>query len=173
MNASQQKMGKGNPNTQTKVQSKDHQPLSNPSKLQENKGTRKMKKDTRRWCEFHKIPWHKTDEYYTKKSLLAKLKALESELGFNSDLDLDKGNQIIEDEPSFTVATTQIQLNEPEDPKEGEFLFHLQMWVKGTPLHFIFDNRSQNNLISRDTIKQLKLLTTLHPQPYNIGWISP
>jgi hypothetical protein len=45
------------------------------------------------------------------------------------------------------------------------------MWVKGTPLHFIVDNGSQNNLISAKVIKQLGLSTTPHPQPYNIGWI--
>jgi hypothetical protein len=44
------------------------------------------------------------------------------------------------------------------------------MWVKGTPLHFIVDSGSQKNLISAEVIKQLGLLTTPHPQPYNIGW---
>jgi hypothetical protein len=44
------------------------------------------------------------------------------------------------------------------------------MWVKGTPLHFIVDNNSQNNLISAKVVKQLGLSTT-HPQPYNIGWL--
>ena len=29
-----------------------------------------------------------------------------------------------------------------------------QMWVKGTPLHFIIDNSSQNNLISVEVIKR-------------------
>jgi hypothetical protein len=46
------------------------------------------------------------------------------------------------------------------------------MWVKGTPLHFIVDNGSQKNLISTKVVKWLKLLTTPHPQPYNIRWLS-
>jgi hypothetical protein len=46
------------------------------------------------------------------------------------------------------------------------------MWVKGTPLHFIVDSRSQKNLISTKVIKQLGLSTTSHPQPYNIGWLQ-
>ena len=45
------------------------------------------------------------------------------------------------------------------------------MWVKGTPLHFIVDSGSQKNLISAEVIKQLGLLTTPHPQPYNIRWL--
>jgi hypothetical protein len=44
------------------------------------------------------------------------------------------------------------------------------MWVKGTPLHFIVDSGSQKNLISAEVVKQLGLLTTPHPHPYNIGW---
>jgi hypothetical protein len=43
------------------------------------------------------------------------------------------------------------------------------MWVKGTPLHFIVDSGSHKNLISAEVVKQLGLLTTPHPQPYNIG----
>jgi hypothetical protein len=35
--------------------------------------------------------------------------------------------------------TATIQPEEPTDPEEGEHLFHSQMWVKGTPLHFIID----------------------------------
>jgi hypothetical protein len=45
------------------------------------------------------------------------------------------------------------------------------MWVKGTPLHFIVDSGSQKNLISTKVIKWLDLPTTLHPQPYTIGWL--
>jgi hypothetical protein len=50
-------------------------------------------------------------------------------------------------EPSATIATTKLQPGEPDEPEEGECLFHSQMWVKGTPLHFIVDSGSQKNLI--------------------------
>ena len=43
--------------------------------------------------------------------------------------------------------------------------------MKGAPLHFIVDNKSQNNLISPELVKRLKFPTTLHPQPYNNGWL--
>jgi hypothetical protein len=49
--------------------------------------------------------------------------------------------------------TATIQPEEPIDPEEGECLFHSQMWVKGTPLHFIVDSRSQKNLISAEVVK--------------------
>ena len=67
MNSSQKKMGKGSPNMQTKGPRKYNQPLDNPSKLQTKKGNGNMKKDTGKWCDFHKIPYHNTDEYCTKK----------------------------------------------------------------------------------------------------------
>jgi hypothetical protein len=49
--------------------------------------------------------------------------------------------------------TAIIQPEEPADPEDGECLFHSQMWVKGTPLHFIFDSGRQKNLISTEVIK--------------------
>lgn len=54
-NPSQQKHGKGGPNSQHKGQSKDNQPQENLSKPQAKKGNGKMKKDIGKWCEFHKI----------------------------------------------------------------------------------------------------------------------
>jgi hypothetical protein len=74
-------------------------------------------------------------------------------------------------DPTTIVATATIQPEEPTDPEEGEHLFHSQMWVKGTPLHFIVDSGSQKNLISTEVVKQLGLSTTPHPQPYNIRWL--
>jgi hypothetical protein len=38
----------------------------NQSKPQEKKGHGKTKKDTEKWCDFHKIPWHNTDECRSK-----------------------------------------------------------------------------------------------------------
>jgi hypothetical protein len=51
-----------------------------------------------------------------------------------------KGKWIIDAEPSATITTTKIQPDESEELEEGEHLFHSQMWVKGTPLHFIVDS---------------------------------
>jgi hypothetical protein len=88
-----------------------------------------------------------------------------------SDYENTGKRQIIDADPTAIVATATIQPEEPTDPEEGEHLFHSQMWVKGTPLHFIVDSGSQKNLISAEVVKQLGLSTTPHPQPYNIGWL--
>jgi hypothetical protein len=164
-NMQQPKYGKGNPNSQ------NIQPQDNQSKPQENKGNEKMKKDTRKWCDFHKIPWHNIDECHLKIVIGGRAQRNRLSLDSDSDLENNKRRQIIDAEPTAIVATTTIQPEEPKDNEEGEHLFHSQMWVKGTPLHFIVDSGSQKNLISVEVIKKLDFPTTPHPQPYNIRWL--
>jgi len=53
VNPQQPKYEKDDPNKQLP---------ENYSKPQEKKGHRKTKKDTGKWCNFYKIPWHNTDE---------------------------------------------------------------------------------------------------------------
>ena len=100
----------------------------NPSKLQEKNNTMKLKKDTGKWCEFHKSPTHNTSECWTKQSLVVELKASELDACSDPESEPDKGNgngkQIIDAELNVTVATAKIQKNKPEDPEEGERLFH-------------------------------------------------
>jgi hypothetical protein len=143
----------------------------NQSKTQEKKGHGKTKKDTGKWCDFHKSPWHNTDECRSKQSLVAEIKDKEPNPDSESDSENNGKRQIIDADPTAIVATAAIQPEEPTDPEEGERLFHSQMWVKGTPLHFIVDSGSQKNLISAEVVKQLGLSTTPHPQPYSIGWL--
>lgn len=63
-----------------------------------------------------------------KQSLMAEIKASKSDACSDTESKPDKGNdkgkQIIDAEPSATLATTKIQKNEPEYPEEGEHLFH-------------------------------------------------
>ena len=99
------------------------------------------------------------------------MKASESDGDSDSEPEPERGRWIIDTEPSATVSTTKLQPGEPDEPEEGERLFHSQMWVKGTPLHFIVDSGSQKNLISAEVVKRLDLSTTPHPQPYTIGWL--
>ena len=102
---------------------------------------------------------------------MAKVKPSKLDVDSDSKTELERRRQIIYAEPSATIATTKIQPGEPDEPEEGERLFHSQMWVKGTPLHFIVDSGIQKNLISAKVIKWLALPTTPHPQPYTIGWL--
>ena len=102
---------------------------------------------------------------------MAEIKDKESNPDSESDSENTRKGQIIDADTTVIIATATIQREEPTDPKEGEHIFHSQMWVKGTPLHFIVDSRSQKNLISAEVVKQLGLSTTPHSQPYNIGWL--
>jgi hypothetical protein len=70
-NLQQPKYDKDDPNKQSP---------ENQSKPQEKKGHEKTKKDTRKWCDFHKIPWHNTDECRSKQSLVAEIKDKEQTL---------------------------------------------------------------------------------------------
>jgi hypothetical protein len=102
---------------------------------------------------------------------VAEVKLSESDAGSYSESEPEKGRQIIDVEPSATIATTKIHPGEPDEQEEGERLFHSHMWVKGTPLHFIIDRGIQNNLISSEVVKWLDPPTTPHPQPCTIGWL--
>ena len=50
--------------------------------------------------------------------------------------------RIIDADPTATIATAHIQLEELEESEADEHLLHSRMWVKGIPLHFVVDNGS-------------------------------
>jgi hypothetical protein len=78
----------------------------------------------RKWCEYRKIPWHNTEECCSKQSLVVEVKSSESEEDYDFESNPKSGKHIIDVEPSSIIATTKVQLREPEEPEEGEFLFH-------------------------------------------------
>jgi hypothetical protein len=71
-----------------------------------------------------------------------KIKDKEPNLDSEFDYENTGKRQIIDFDPTTIVVTITIQPEEPKDPKEAECIFHSQMRVKGTLLHFIFDGRS-------------------------------
>ena len=92
----------------------------NLSKPKKKNNTVKPKKDTGKWCEFHKSSTQKTSECRAKQSLVAEMRASEVDACSDSESEPEKGNdkgkQIIDAEPNATVATAKIQKEEPEDP---------------------------------------------------------
>ena len=105
---------------------------------------------------------------------MVEIKSLESDPNSNSKpnaIAAYNGMQIIDADPTTTVATAQIELEDPEESEVEERLFHSHMWVKGMRLHLVVDNDSKKNPISVEVVKRLELPTTPHPQPYNIGWL--
>jgi hypothetical protein len=55
---------------------------------------------------------------------VAKVKTYELEAGSDSESKTERGRQIIDAEPSATVATTNLHYGELDEIKEGECLFH-------------------------------------------------
>jgi hypothetical protein len=84
---------------------------------------------------------------------VANIKDKELNPDSKSDSKNNGKSQIIDADPTAIVVTATIQPEEPTDLEEGERLFHSQMWVKGTLLHFIVDSRSQKNLIIAEVVK--------------------
>ena len=99
-----QNQGKGSPNPQNTAKGNDNQ-----SPPQAKKGDGKTKKDTGKWCEFHKITWHNTDECHSKQSLEAEIKSSELDLDSDSEPNATiayNGRKNIDANPTATVSTT-------------------------------------------------------------------
>ena len=56
--------------------------------------------------------------------------------------------------------------------REKKVLVPYTDMVHNNSLHLIMDNGSQKNFVFEYLVKKLGLVTTPHPQPYNIGWMK-
>jgi hypothetical protein len=65
-NPSRKKHIKGSPNLYNKGNIKYRQSQYNQSKTQTKNDSGKMKKDTRKWCDFHKSIWHNIVDFCSK-----------------------------------------------------------------------------------------------------------
>jgi hypothetical protein len=70
-----------------------------------------------------------------------------------------------------TSSSSNDNLNVTLQEKERIELFHIRVVSNHTKIDTLFDTRSQENLISEDTVKKLKLEKIPHPKPYPLGWI--
>jgi hypothetical protein len=52
------------------------------------------------------------------------MKDSKSNVGYEFELEPERGRWIVDMEPSATISTTKFQLGELDKPKEGECLFH-------------------------------------------------
>ena len=100
----------------------------NLPKLQAKNNTTKLNKEVGKWCEFHKSPTHNTSECRAKQSLVAEIKASESNAYSDTksepEKENDRGKKIIDADPNATVSTSKIQKEEPKYLEEEEHLFH-------------------------------------------------
>jgi hypothetical protein len=69
------------------------------------------------------------------------------------------------DSIASTISSISNSLNETQREKERIDLFHIRVISKNTKIDTLFCTESQENLISEDSIKKLKLETTPHPKP--------
>jgi hypothetical protein len=70
-----------------------------------------------------------------------------------------------------TSSSSNNNVNVTQQEKVRIELFHIRVVSKHTKIDTLFDTGSQENLISEETIKKLKLETIPHPKPYPLGWI--
>ena len=107
-----QNQGKGAPKPQKKGQSQGMAAQDNLPKTKAKNKTANPNKDTGKWFEFHKSSTHNTSECRAKQSLVAEMRASESDAcsDFESEPENgnDKGKHIIDAEPNATISTTKI-----------------------------------------------------------------
>ena len=99
------------------------------------------------------------------KTFLEKLST--SDLSDKTLVEFDPYASNLQDSTSTTPTASTIVSEEEQDN-----LFHTRIWVQNNPLHLILENGIQKNFVLEDIVKKLGLVTTLHLQTYNMGWMN-
>ena len=69
-----------------------------------------------------------------------------------------------------STSSSNSHNNTPNEDKREE-LFTVRVISNHTKIDALFDSGSQENLISKDLVKNIKLETVPHHKPYPLGWI--
>jgi hypothetical protein len=64
--------------------------------------------NTGKWCDFYKSPWHNTDEFRSKQSLVVEVKDTDPNHDSESDPENIENRHIIDADPTAIVVTTTI-----------------------------------------------------------------
>ena len=72
---------------------------------------------------------------------------------------------------SSSISASTSKESSPKNDKQRNELFHIRVVIKHTKVDTLFDMGSQVNLISKEVVKKLNLITTPHPKPYPLRWV--
>jgi hypothetical protein len=70
------------------------------------------------------------------------------------------------------VDPSSILMTQEDSNTSTQPLFTHNCQIKNTLALLIMDNGSQKNLVSQALVNRLTLVTTPHPQPYQLGWVQ-
>jgi len=135
-------------------------PNTRPSNHQSNNFARQQ------WCPLHQTKSHGPSEcrtlqnLKTNKTLLTELVPAVSTTE-PEEVSLENPTQV---DPSLTLMAHEESSAHP--------LFTHNCQIKNSLALLIMDNGSQKNLVSQELVNRLKLITTPHPQPYQLGWVQ-
>ena len=63
-------------------------------------------------------------------------------------------------------------MNTEEDESQRRNIFHSRCMVRGKVCSFIIDGESCTNVASKRLVEKLGLVTSMHPSPYTLQWLS-